>query len=400
MLGVGGVIESVRGVFGASEPKQRIAGERFRSIDSHTLDRMLIDRLRGDVSGESFVDNPGGYYGSSTAVHSAVRVLAEAVSRPKLEVWRSSRGKERERVESTHPLQALLDRPNKSWDTGHFLREIEGSLALWGIAFVALREDDGIANEMWPLRAANVRVVTEKGRELAGFIHDDGHGREGFLPEEVIWFRRYNPDSWYSGFSSLVPARIGVEMGDEALRYNRRFYVNSAMPSDVVVTNDDASEDEIERLMEDWDGRIYDPNLAHRPLVLAGGVDMKRLGSNQNEMEFIGALEWSVEEVSRAFGVPKVFLSEYEDATLSNIRAMEQFLWRNTVIPELRMLEDGFNRGLVGGFEFGGETLEIKFDLTDIEAVQESQSEKAERVVNLVQGGIMTVEEARAEIGL
>ena len=95
---------------------------------------------------------------------------------------------------------------------------------------------------------------------------------------------------------------------------------------------------------------------------------MKRLGSNQNEMEFIGALEWSVEEVSRAFGVPKVFLSEYEDATLSNIRAMEQFLWRNTVIPELRMLEDGFNRGLVGGFEFGGETLEIKFDLTDIEA--------------------------------
>ena len=64
------------------------------------------------------------------------------------------------------------------------------------------------------------------------------------------------------------------------------------------------------------------------------------------------------------------------------------------------MLEDGFNRGLVRGFEFGGETLEIKFDLTDIEAVQESQSEKAERVVNLVQGGIMTVEEARAEIGL
>ena len=54
----------------------------------------------------------------------------------------------------------------------------------------------------------------------------------------------------------------------------------------------------------------------------------------------------------------------------------------------------------LSNFETGGETLEIKFDLTDIEAVQESQSEKAERLVNLVQAGIMTAEEARAEMGL
>ena len=69
-----------------------------------------------------------------------------------------------------------------------------------------------------------------------------------------------------------------------------------------------------------------------------------------------------------------MFLSEYDDATLSNISVMEQFLWRNTVIPELRLLENGFNPGLVGGHELGGEKLEIKFDPSDIEAVQESQS--------------------------
>ena len=98
--------------------------------------------------------------------------------------------------------------------------------------------------------------------------------------------------------------------------------------------------------------------------------------------------------------MPKVFLSEYEDATLSNIAAMEQFLWRNTIIPELRFLADGLNRGLIGGYETAGENLEIRFDLSDIEAVQESQSEKAERLGALVESGIMTVEEARAELGL
>ena len=38
------------------------------------------------------------------------------------------------------------------------------------------------------------------------------------------------------------------------------FSLNSAMPSDVVVTNHDGNEDEIERVMDDWDSRIYDPN--------------------------------------------------------------------------------------------------------------------------------------------
>ena len=374
-------------------------GVRRASMGTGALDRLLLDRIRSEGDGQSSMGDPGGYYGTSTAVHAAVRVLGEAVSRPRLVVWQID-GASRTRVGPHHRLQRLLDQPAPSWDTGALLREIEGSLALWGSAYVALRHDDGFVDEMLPLHAGSVRVVVEKGRKVAVFVHDDGDIREAYLPDEVLWFRRYNPNSWYGGYSSLVPAQVGVEMGDEALRYNRRFYLNSAMPSDVVITSERGSPEEIERVLEAWEARVYEPTLAHRPFVLYGGIDMKRLGSSQSDMEFIGALEWSVEEVSRSYGVPKVFLSEYEDATLSNIAAMEQFLWRNTIIPELRFLEDGLNRGLIGGYETAGENLEIGFDLSDIEAVQESQSEKAERLGSLVQSGIMTVEEARAELGL
>ena len=135
-------------------------------------------------------------------------------------------------------------------------------------------------------------------------------------------------------------------------------------------------------------------------MILSGGIDMKRLGANQSEMEFIAALRWSVEEVSRAFGVPKVFLSEFEDATLANVRTMEQFLWRNTIIPELKMLEDGINHRLVPHFEgFAGE-LVVRFNLSDVEAIQESQSDRAERLATLVAAGIMSEEEARGELGV
>ena len=125
---------------------------------------------------------------------------------------------------------------------------------------------------------------------------------------------------------------------------------------------------------------------------------MKRLGSNQSEMEFIAALQWSVEEVSRAFGVPKVFLSEFEDATLANVRTMEQFLWRNTIIPELKSLEDGINHRLTPYFASFPNELNVRFNLSDVEAVQESQSDRADRLATLVGAGIMSVDEARREL--
>ena len=366
------------------------------------VDRSTIPLIDGDA--EWSQANYGRYYLTSTAVHAAVRVLSEAVSRPPLEVWsRKTTRSEYEPVGPEHPMQRLLDRPNEFWDGGQLLRAVEGRLALWGSAYVALvRDGDGIPYEMWPLRTDEVHVVADnEDRAVRGFIHRTADGRTAYLPEEMLWYRRFNPMRGLAGLSSMAPARAAVEMGAEALRFNRRFYIHSAMPSDLVITTgSNPSEDQIERLLETWDERVADPDRAHQPVVLSGGIDMKRLGINHSEMEFIAALQWSVEEVSRAFGVPKVFLSEFEDATLANVRTMEQFLWRNTIIPELKTLEDGINHRLVPHFEqFEGELI-ARFNLSDVEAVQESQSDRADRLAKLVKAGIITADEARREVGV
>ena len=389
-------------------------GQRRDAIESDSVERRgyvgrrMFDRVNipvlsgGDIEWAS--SRYGEYYARSTAVHAAVRVLAEAVSRPPLEVWqRRNPGAEAEPAGVEHPLERLLKHPNDVWDGGQLLRAVESSLSLWGSAYVVLdRDADGIPIAMWPLPPESVRVVgDDDDRLVRGFIHETPQGRVAYLPEEMLWYRRFNPMRGLAGFSSMAPARAAVDMGTEALRFNRRFYVHSAMPSDVVVTMDSSpSEYEIERLMEMWDIRLLDPEASHKPMILGDGIDMKRLGSNQSEMEFIAALQWSVEEVSRAFGVPKVFLSEFEDATLANVRTMEQFLWRNTIIPELKMLEDGINHRLTPHFAQFPAELEVRFNLSNVEAVQESQSDRADRLATLVGAGIMNVDEARRELGV
>ena len=383
---------------GEMENVQQRGYSRRRFEDWFSIPLVSGDDIDWSATSQSHEE----YYASSTPVHAAVRVLAEAVSRPPLEVWmRRSPGAEPELAGAGHPMQQLLDRPNDVWDGGQLLRTIEGRLSLWGSAFVALsRDGDGVPYEMWPLRPREVRVVgDDDDRGVRGFVHETVEGRVAYLPEEMLWFRRFNPMRSLAGFSSMTPARAAVDMGSEAIQFNRRFYLHSAMPSDVVVTYGATfSDGAIDRLMDHWNQRLIDPDSAHKPIFLGEGMDMKRLGAKQSQSEFISALRWSVEEVSRAFGVPKVFLSEFEDATLANVRTMEQFLWRNTIIPELKMLEDGINHRLAPHFsEFPGE-LFVRFNLSDVEAVQESQSDRAERLSKLVGAGILSVEEARREL--
>ena len=107
------------------------------------------------------------------------------------------------------------------------------------------------------------------------------------------------------------------------------------------------------------------------------------LGLTHREMDFIQGLRWSLEEVSRAFGVPKPLLSDLERATFANINAAERIFWRNTMVTEMRFLEEQLTRQLLP--KLGYPELQLEFDLTAIEAMQEDENAKVGREVDTAQ---------------
>lgn len=380
-------------LFRRDEPETVV--NRSVGLGEGTLDRILKDRLFGEDYDFDLGDNAK-YYGTSTAVFAAVRVLAEAVSRPPLQVFVNG-----DLAGDDHWFRDIVTYPSLNWTQAEMMRDVESSMQLFGSSFLVMEERGGIPYALRPMHSADVRVIIRNNR-LVGFIEETGdrRGRRSFLPRQVVWFRRYNPENWADGYSALKPSRIGVEMGDEALRFNRRFYLTSALPSNTILEGYTGSEEELDKFLNEWTSRAYEPLLAHVPHVLRGGVTLNDLGRNQRDMEFIGALQWSVEEVSRSFGVPKAFLAEFEDATLTNIRTMEQFLWRNTVVPELRLIEGSFNRFLRLTRHGGDDRIEVRFDLSSIEALRETDVDRANYLATLVEAGIMTSDEARLELEL
>ena len=182
-------------------------------------------------------------------------------------------------------------------------------------------------------------------------------------------------------------------MGKDAVRFNRNFYRNSAQPDFVLLTDESMTDNEIKDFYDRWEARHRGVAHAHRPAIASFVRDIKTLGFSHKDMDFIQGLRWSLEEVSRAYGVPKPLLSDLERATFANINAAERLFWRNTILPEMQFVEEQLTRMLLP--RLGYPNLVVQFDTSSIEALREDENSRVHREVNMLDRGVLTINEVR-----
>ena len=355
----------------------------------------------------------GEYYPRSVMVYSALRIRQEAVARPPLTVYKRTerRGtvgsralddsqRAVEPVGPNHPVQRLLDSPNAFWTRGDLWRATETYLGLWGSAFWGLERDEvGRVVEIWPLRSDRMRVVPDPVQYVKGFVYV-GRAQQmvSYVPEDVVWLRYFNPLDEYSGMSPIAPLRLSVDMSLDALRTNRSSLANESVPGLFIETTESPTDDEVKEFYSRWESRYRGPDRARRPALLSAGMKPTNLGFSPREMEYVESLRWSLEDVGRAYGVPKAMLGDMERATFSNFQTARRVFWEDTVVPQLRFFEEVLNQKLIP--LLGDPSLFVEFDTSVVEALRDSENDKASRRQKYVSAGIMTVDEVRAEMNL
>ena len=339
----------------------------------------------------------GEYYARSAPVYSAIKLRQDAVAGVPLRVC----GPEGRPVEPGHPARRLLDRPNAFWTRGDLWRATETYLGLWGSAYWGLERDDrGQPFEMWPLRPDRVRVVPDPDQYVKGFVYV-GRGRElvPYAPDDVVWLRYFNPLDEYAGLSPVAPLRLSIDMGLDALQASRNSLTNDSTPGIILESSDTPTDDEVREFYERWEARFKGPDRVRRPVLLSGGMKASGLGFSPRDMEYVSALRWSVEDVSRVYGVPKPMLGDMERITYSNFRTARRVFWEDTIVPQLAFYREALERMLRSDFPHPPGLL-VEFDLSGIEALRDSENDRARRRKTYVDAGIMTADEARQEMGL
>ena len=301
-------------------------------------------------------------------------------------------------VEPSHPVAQLLERVNPWYTRADLWRATEIYLCLWGAAFWAIERGEDGEPELWPLRPDRMAVIPDRRRYVRGFVYRGAVEQVAYTPDEIVWLRYFNPLEEMAGLSPLAPARLSADMGHEGLHFNRHLLRNSARPDFLLLTNQEMNDAELEDFYARWEQRYQGPGNAHRPAVASAVRDVKTLGLSHRDIDFIQGLRWSLEEVSRTYGVPKLLLGDFERATYANVQASERMFWRNTVVPEVKFLEEQLNRSLLP--RLGYPQLTVEFDLSVIEALQEDENSRVQRETALLDRGVLTINEVRRERNL
>ncbi|MCY3542442.1 MAG: phage portal protein [Chloroflexi bacterium] len=356
----------------------------------------------------------GEYYPRSAIVYAAIKVRQDAIARLPLRVMRrmpASRTRGlgddglnaragTEPVGAEHPLQRLLDSPNPFWSRSDLWRATETYLSLWGVAFWGLeRNEHGGIVEIWPLRPDKMRLIPDERRYIKGFVYMGAGGAlVPYLPEDVVWMRYFNPLDEYAGLSPIAPLRQSADMGMDALRANRKLLQNDSTPGIIIEMEGIPTDAEVRDFYARWESRFQGVEKTRRPALLSPGMKASNLGFSPRDMEYIESLRWSLEDVTRVFGVPKVMVGDLENTTFSNFSTARRLFWEDTIAAQLEFYREALQQHLLP--HFGDDTLTVQFDLSGVEALKESEENKAKRRRIYVQAGIMTIDEVRREMNL
>jgi len=213
-----------------------------------------------------------------------------------------------------------------------------------------------------------------------------------------------DPENHRKGFSPVKTLLREIYGDESAGQMATSILANMGVPSFMITPKDEygLTEEEGEAISKAFQRKTGGQNKG-KPLVLSGGVNVEKLAFSPKDLE-IGDLRESFESrVSSVLGVPSIIAGlevGLKYATYSNAKTLREFFTEQKLIPLWDMVAQEITHQILKVDYPNSENLEARYDYTDVRALQSDTNEIYERMNLAVQGGWVTVAEARQSIGL
>lgn len=277
-------------------------------------------------------------------------------------------------------LNTLLNfRPNPYQSALEFRQCIFTDLLLEGNAFVHF---DGTF--LYHLPAESVEILTDTKTFIKGFKYN---GLVDFKESEVFYFRDTSSESIYRGASRLEAAERSVKILYSMQQFQEQFFDNGAVFGLVLTSDNTLSQLAKEKTINYWLQKYSSKNGGKRPIILDSGLKPHNItDASFKEMDFDQSIKTHSEKIMTAVGVPPILLMGGNNANISpNLR----LFYLETVIPAVRKYVSSIER------YFGYDVEPIT---SNVSALQPELKDIAQYHVALVNGGVITPNEARKEL--
>jgi HK97 family phage portal protein len=278
-------------------------------------------------------------------------------------------------------VDTLLNyQPNPFQDIHAFRRNLLMDFLLDGNMFIYF---DG--THLYHLPASKITIHADPDTYVEKYEFE---GKLDYFPNEIIHIKDNSSQSIYRGISRLRPAVRTMKLMKSMRDFQDNFFNNGAVPGLVIKTPDTLSQRIKDRMKEEWK-QSYRPQSGGRsPMILDGGMNIDAISNvNFKELDFGPSIEANEKTILKALGVPPILIDSGNNA---NIRPNHRIYYLETIIPIIKKMNSAFQ--MFFGFE-------IYEDVAGIPALQPELRDEATYYSTLVNGGIITPDEARIGMG-
>ena len=342
---------------------------------------------------------------SNSAVTACLQVLGVAFSEATLGVCTQDEHGEKLTIPN-HPLSLLMRRPNPYMSGDVVQQYIINAMHISGAAYLLKQYNNaGQLVALYPLMPSNITPKGTKEELITHYVYEMEDGKVKIDNKDIVHFKMgLDPDDHKTGFSPLKTVLREIYGDESAGQMATALLSNMGVPSILISPKDEygLTKDEAEQISKTYQNKVGGMNKG-KPLILSGSMNIEKLSFSPKDLD-IGALRQVPEErVSAVLGVPAILAglgAGLKHATYSNARELREFFTESKLIPLWKMVAEELTQQILLPDYESSQVAYAEYDFSLVRALQTDHNELFERMNVGVEGGWVTVGEARQAVGL
>ena len=336
-----------------------------------------------EVSLNSLLDNSGPVT-SLSAVYAAVEMISNALA--ELPILIKVDGI----VDTQHPFNHLFC--NNLMSKYVLIKQLVWDILIMnGNALLYIRRDSrGVAKELIYCKPADTQIMyNESTRDLYYLNQKVAKGR--IEPKDMIHLYKNSQDG-INGRSIISYAKKVFDLSKYTDATASNYYQSGCNLNGILTITGNPSQEEVEKIRMNWK-RLHGADGNSGLAILKGNMNYQSIGQSAAESQMLEARLFNVSEIARFFNISPVLLGDLTKSSYSTIEAAQLEFVQHTLYPFIVMFEEELNRKLC-------HRSNVRIDFDESFLIKSDKAVQANYLNTLVSGGIMSINEARASLGL
>ncbi|RZJ19115.1 MAG: phage portal protein [Brevundimonas sp.] len=320
------------------------------------------------------------------AVAAAVTFLSSALANLPLHLFKDKgeAGVERDRSDLSKVLNEAMNDEWSSFAARRYFWSQVFSAPGRGLLYIE-RAGPKILS-LWPMDASTTVVQRVQGRRVYHY------GGRAYPASDIIDVPFLLKSDQLSSHSPFVMASKAIQLALSLGDYASGFFAGGGVPPLALTGPMPSGADAVRRAQADIKRAIDAAKANNEPVFpIPAGYELKPVGFEPDKGQMTEARRFQVEEFSRVWGLPPVFLQDLTHGTFTNTEQQDLFLAKHLISAWAKALEDELNLKLFGPRR---NRRYVEHNLGGLE--RGDLKSRMEALARGVQTAILTPDEARA----